>query len=290
MKLVDVAVPVPLAGTLTYAVPAALAGWLQPGQRVRVRVGSRALIGVVWAESSASPGARAHRDLESLLDCRPVLTAELLELARFAADYYLTPLGEVVATLLPGELPAWGDRTVTLTPSGALASPRDDLDRCLRDHLLARGRQRLHELAVAIGDPALVERIESWIADGRLADHSQTGGGARYGTAWELVGGDIERLRERCGRSAAGRAVVDWLAALGRPATSDELRDEVGASAAVLRRLERLELVRRFRQVTRDALDRHLLAADPTAAVEHRLGTQQAAALEAIVRALEAGA
>jgi primosomal protein N' (replication factor Y) len=289
VKLVDVAVPVPVAGPLTYAVPDGLTAWLRPGQRVRVRVGARRLVGVVWSDSTADPDARAYRPVEALLDREPLLPADLLELARFAAEYYLAPLGEVVASMLPGDLPAWGDRRIALTPAGALAPARDALDRDLRDLLLARGQLRLSELAAAVGSPVAADRVAEWAADGRLSDPGHSASGAHYQTAWTLASEAPKDLMARCGRSPAGRAVVDWLAALGRPATRGELASEVGASDAVLRRLERLGVVRRFRQVARGALDRHLLSADPTVAAPLVLRPQQEAALAALREALRRG-
>jgi len=289
VRLVDVAVPVPVAGPLAYAAPEPLEPWLRPGQRVRVRVGARRVVGVVWGESSADPGARVYRPVEALLDCEPLLPDDLLELARFAAAYYLAPLGEVVASMLPADLPAWGDRSVSLTPAGALAPPRDELDRALRDLLLERGRVRLSEVAAATADPGAADRIAGWVAEGRLAEPGQPAAGASYQTAWTLASEAPEELARRCGRSPIGRAVVAWLAALGRPATRSELQAEVGASDAVLRRLERLGVVRRFRQVARGALDRHLLGADPTAAEPLVLRPQQETALTALGAALHAG-
>ena len=56
-----------------------------------------------------------------------MLPGELLELARFAADYYLAPLGDVLAAMIPAEADSWGDRRVRLTDRGALAVHHDPL-------------------------------------------------------------------------------------------------------------------------------------------------------------------
>ena len=119
----EVAVPLPLP-PLTYAIPSTLAGQVAPGVRVRVPVGRRRLVGVVVAFAEAAPPGVNVRPLEGVLDCEPVLPPDLLDLARFTANYYLAPLGEVVRTMLPSDLPPWGDRRVWLTNAGALAPPR----------------------------------------------------------------------------------------------------------------------------------------------------------------------
>jgi primosomal protein N' (replication factor Y) (superfamily II helicase) len=47
------------------------------------------------------PGEIEVRDLETVLDEEPLLSAHLLELAEWIAQYYLAPLGEVLRSMLP---------------------------------------------------------------------------------------------------------------------------------------------------------------------------------------------
>jgi len=289
VDLVGVAAPIPFAGPLAYAVPPGLAPWLRPGQRVRVHLGKRRAVGVVWPDPVEIPAGVEVRPIEALLDLEPVLTAELIELARFVADYYLTPLGEVVAAMLPADLPPWGDRSLSLTPAGALAEPRDALDRELRDLFLAHGRRRASELAAAIAHADLPARLERWLGQGRLFDFGAEAVGRRYATALALATADRDALHERCGRSPLGRSVVDYLFALGRPATRDEIVAATGAGAAVLSRLQRRQVLRSFRQVERTGVDRHLLASPAQAAETLTLRPEQAAAWAGVREALAAG-
>ena len=75
------------------------------GCRVRVTVGKRELIGVVFTQRPLSqqgglPADELNPVLE-VLDCKPILPADLRRLLQWAAGYYHSPLGEVVATALP---------------------------------------------------------------------------------------------------------------------------------------------------------------------------------------------
>jgi primosomal protein N' (replication factor Y) (superfamily II helicase) len=289
VKLVGVAAPIPFAGPLAYSVPSGLEPWLRAGQRVRVRLGRRRAVGVVWPDPVEVPEGVETRPLDALLDIEPVLTPELIELARFVAEYYMTPIGEVVAAMLPADLPPWGDRSLALTPAGALAEPRDALDRELRDHLLESGRRRASELAATIAHLDLPARLERWLEQGRLVDYGAEAVGRRYATALTLAAADHGLLRERCGRSPVGRSVVDFLAALGRPATRDEIAAETGASDSVLRRLQRLDVLRSFRQVERIGVDRHLLESRAGGEEEIILSTEQAVAWESVRGALASG-
>jgi len=283
--LVEIAVPLPLPRPLVYSVPPALGPHLRIGLRVRVPVGRRNLVGFVWKLDAEAPEGVEARALLALLDLEPPLPDDLLALARFTADYYLAPIGEVLAAMLPQGLEPWGDRRVALTPAGALAPPRDALDLEIRDLLLEAGRAPLSALRERIGASGLAERLGELERLGRVTIHAAEARGGRYRAAFELAPGDPAELAERCGRSPAGRAVVGFLAAAGRPATADELR-ESGASGAVLRRLSELSVIRRFQQPERLDLGRHLLGspASPTDVVPT---ADQRAALSDLTAALE---
>jgi primosomal protein N' (replication factor Y) len=285
----EVAVPLPLAGALTYSIPASLVPYAKPGQRVRVPVGRRTVTGVLWRLVEAPPPGVTPRDLAALSDLEPVLPSDLLELARFAAEYYMAPLGEVVAAMLPQDLPPWGDRRVALTDAGALAPARDAFEARLRDLLLERGARPLSELRREFDEGDLSERIERLIGEGRLGSRDAEGRGRRYLAAVERAPGELAEQLTRCGRSGPGRRVLEHLATLGRPATVAELRADTGATDGVVRRLAGLGLLRRFTQPGRLALDRHLLAPESGAGARRlELRADQREALDALVGALAA--
>jgi primosomal protein N' (replication factor Y) len=106
-ELVEVAPlpPVPLHDLLTYEVPPALSAGVRPGVRVRIPLGRQVRTGVVTA-FTATPPVREMRSILEVLDADPFLTPELLDLARWAARYYLTPLADVLAAVVPTHLPA----------------------------------------------------------------------------------------------------------------------------------------------------------------------------------------
>lgn len=283
-RTAEVAVPLPLPDPLVYSIPEDWSHLVRPGLRVRVPLGRRSVTGVVWSLDPEPPDGVALRPLAALVDLEPPLPQDLLDLAKFAAEYYLAPIGEVLAAVLPQGLEPWGNRVLELTSAGAFAEPRDALERELRDLLLARGRQRLSEILSRLPDPGLPERIRELEAQGRVAPAG--GAGSRYRTAYEVVRGDRDEILARCGRSPIGREVVALLLGLGRPAGSDELA-AMGASSAVLRRLTRLGVLRRFSEPERLSLGRHLIGGGGGAALDLR--ADQQSALDQIAESLAAG-
>ncbi|HVC28539.1 MAG TPA: primosomal protein N' [Gammaproteobacteria bacterium] len=101
-----VAVPSPLYGYFDYLPPVdcEMSGLL-PGMRVQVPFGKRHVIGVLMeiAAHTDIPVARL-KHTHQVLDETPLIPADMLALARWAADYYHHPIGEVIQVLLPVSL------------------------------------------------------------------------------------------------------------------------------------------------------------------------------------------
>ncbi|MDM4771530.1 primosomal protein N' [Solimonas sp. SE-A11] len=171
LELVAVAVPVPLYKTFDYLVPSRLRGRLQAGMRVKVPFGRRHLVGIALeAPREAGMDTDGYRHVEELLDEEALLTREVLGLARWAADYYRHPPGEVAWALLPGNLrrgqPARlpEDPGLQLTRSGAAAlGELPSRKKALRSLLQALGPGPQPRSALPRG-PALATALESgWV-------------------------------------------------------------------------------------------------------------------------------
>ncbi len=295
----EVALPVPLAEPLVYAIPVGCGRIAVPGVRVRVQIAHRRLVGVIVGLRQEPPAGVAMRLLEAVLDRAPVLAPDLLDLARFTAAYYLTPLGEVLRTMLPASLEPWGDRRVWLTDGGALAPERAGAAgadrRALIDALRGGGRFTLSQLQASLGLDDIDAVLAELEAEGLVASEDGRARTARYVAAVELAPalagageGTAADRRAAIGRSAPGLAVAEFLAAAGRPATSAEVMDATGAGAGVLRRLVARGVLHQFTQVERLSLDRHRLsrpAAAPAAGLEREVDRPAAAPAGIVLRA-----
>jgi len=109
---VRVALPLPLATDYTYGVAEPLRDLVAVGMRVVVPVRERELIGIVTAIDAERPSMRL-RDVLALPDTEPLLDPCHLELARWLAAYYGTPLGLALRAALPAGM--WGASQVRLT-------------------------------------------------------------------------------------------------------------------------------------------------------------------------------
>ncbi len=287
-QVAEVAVPAPIHQTLSYGLPASLSSLAAVGCRVRVSLGKRRVVGVILRLHQEPPSGMRLKPIEEILDLEPVLTTELLQLAKFIADYYLAPIGDAIRVLLPSRLPPWGDRRISLTDAGALALPRSSGEEQLKQALLSRRRVRVAELQRDLKISDLGRLVEELRAAGKLSIDEPGRSGVRYIKAVELRPGDLDQQLALCGRSAKGRAVVDYLHALSRPVTVRDLQSAVGCGAGVVRRLEQLGLLRHFTQPERLSLGHHRMSVEEPR--EIILRDDQEAAVEPLMQGLASAA
>ncbi len=123
--IAEIAVFTPLDKSLHYIIPAPLRSSARPGVRVIAPLGRREVMGLILGidEAAPEPGRlEALRPVVSVLDELPVMTADLLDLCRWMADYYFYPLGEVLKTALPSQAVSDPVTTYGLTPAGVEAA------------------------------------------------------------------------------------------------------------------------------------------------------------------------
>ncbi len=115
---VQVALPIPVRGTFTYAVPAGqpVPG---PGCRVRVPFARTHHIGIVVEDPGSAP-PETLRPLEEVLDRSPLLPPDILALTRWIADYYLVSWGSVLHCAYPSGLDPSARSSYEWVPGGDL--------------------------------------------------------------------------------------------------------------------------------------------------------------------------
>jgi primosomal protein N' (replication factor Y) len=100
MKYAEVSVNSPVAQrrTFSYAIPGEMD--VRPGQAVLVPFGEKVLQGIVL-EINPLPAVEDTRDIIGIIEPEPLLSQFHIALARWISDYYLSPLFDAVALMLP---------------------------------------------------------------------------------------------------------------------------------------------------------------------------------------------
>lgn len=135
-----IAIDVPLRKTFDYCLPA---GWREPvptpGTRIRVPFGKQSTIGILLYSHHQQPAFQL-KAIEQVLDDAPLLNGELMDLLRWAADYYCHPLGEVITSALPARLrqgkPAVSQQDQSWTASTPSQGSKADLSRAPKQRAL----------------------------------------------------------------------------------------------------------------------------------------------------------
>lgn len=154
-KLANVALPVGVDSTFTYLIPPDLEQSAAVGARAVVPFGRRYVTGMI-VELPASTTLATLKPLKDVLDASPVLSDELLRLCLWIAEYYMTPLGEVIKTALPHGFAASNKRSVRLAPGVAPeaiteASSESPQRKRLFDYLAGNGVVHSTDLQKAAG-------------------------------------------------------------------------------------------------------------------------------------------
>jgi primosomal protein N' (replication factor Y) len=163
MRYAEVSVNSPAAQrrTFSYAIPPGLN--ISVGQAVWVPFGARLLQGVVL-ELSSCPAVAETRDIAGIIEDTPLLSPSQISLSRWISEYYLAPLFEAVAVMLP---PAFRRKAITFISAPA-APPEYDAFSLTPEqrqalHLVEKqGRVSLKELEKALGKkkaPSVVSQL-----------------------------------------------------------------------------------------------------------------------------------
>jgi len=116
-RFAEVAVPLPIDRTFTYAVPDKWTDRLRPGYRVVVPFGHRVLTGFVVG-LLRSTEVSGVKPIAALPDEFPIFSDEMLALTRWIAQYYMCGWGEALECAAPAGLAAAGTRRYLLCTTG----------------------------------------------------------------------------------------------------------------------------------------------------------------------------
>src|SRR3954451_5926801 len=162
-RFIEVALPVPLRRTFTYSLPDRIDRLVTAGVRVAAPLGKRMLTGYVLdifdhLLPDADVDAQKIKDISEVLDEEPLITGEIIELAKWTADYYFSFIGEVLRASLPAGMSTKGQRQFAITSHGrhslsGMLLPRHDREQVL-SYLEESGTVSEKELAKNFGPTA----------------------------------------------------------------------------------------------------------------------------------------
>ena len=160
-RLVDVALPIPLFRTFTYAVDGPTRHPLVPGARVVVPVRGGRAVGYCLGESDGvALGSTTPKAILDVPDAHPAVRPDLLNVCRWMSDYYVAPPGLVLRAALPSALGASRRPEPGVKARRMLVLARALPSLIERDKTFARSPQQraLYELVESLGARVSVEQ------------------------------------------------------------------------------------------------------------------------------------
>jgi primosomal protein N' (replication factor Y) len=295
----QVAFPVHLSKTFTYRLPPTIQEVARVGSRVVAQLGAKPLTGYVVAllprlRSGTSLIESEIKEVQELLDVDPPLTAEVLEITRWVADYYAAPWGEVMRAALPAGINATVEQVVSITAKGHeelsnLGTSSLGKARTNALQLLAtEGEFELNAFSLRIGaakPPQWLREMETegWVERSYRTRSTVTR--AKRRKAVRLVDSERDDLQTDNKRvtPAQQRAIEVLRAAHQNAMAVSDLIKAANVSESVVRTMVKREVVTEFEEdVRRDPLSRAEL---PNAEV-FELTNAQAGALQSIEKRL----
>ena len=279
-RFAEVAVPMAVHGAFTYSIPEEFLDAVKLGSRVEVEIGTKRTTGFVVGLLDEGPADTKLKPIRSLLDeDEAPLIPEVIDLCRWAAEYYIAPLGEMLRVALPANMGARGKREAVLVAGEeAIAAGLQKgtvLDADLP--LLQELSKRAIPLSILFDDMkvrrAAVERLKlAGVVDVR--DRLQDAKGVRYDRFAILEKNEADLPPKQT-------TAVELLAARGGEASIKSL-EHGGVSAAVLGALVKKGLVRVERRHRRHTLDAFLAGVGEVATPELEYSRQQLDAIASI--------
>ena len=160
-RFAEVALPLPLFQTFTYIVEEGLANPVVVGSRVVVPFRNRKEVGVCIGVSDVSPLKRKPKAVLESPDAEPAIGAQLLELCKWMADYYIVPLGVVLRTVLPAALTGAEDPRPTRKTRRVVSLGATIPTLLQREKTFSRSKQQraVFELIESLGGKTSVENL-----------------------------------------------------------------------------------------------------------------------------------
>jgi len=242
MGYAEVSVNSPIAQrrTFSYAIPPGLS--VDVGQAVLVPFGDKLLQGIIL-ELSQYPSVEETREIAGVIEPRPLLSPAQVSLARWISEYYLSPLFDAVALMLP---PGFERRALTLVsipsiPDGYDLSFLPPEQRNALELVRRQGKVSLKELEKTLGKKK-AQRIVSQLVKQGLAIKSYELEPVKARPKEELylslaIGADEARQEAaRLHQKGANRqaSLLDFLARQSEPVSLAEVRQQANGNKTVV--------------------------------------------------------
>ena len=161
---IDVIIPIPLQKLFTYGVTRAEAEFLKVGMRVSVPFGkSKIYTGIVYNIHNNAPTAYEAKDIQQILDDKPIVNEIQLKLWEWISSYYMCTLGDVMRAALPSAFILESETVITKNKGTIDASILKDEEFLIYDALHHQSSLKIHDISNILDKKNVLPIIKSLI-------------------------------------------------------------------------------------------------------------------------------
>ncbi|MDR2224217.1 MAG: primosomal protein N' [Flavobacteriaceae bacterium] len=247
---VEVIVPLALNPTFTYQVSQTEFEFIQVGMRVAVPFGkNKVYTAVVIDKHHNQPEMYQAKEIHEIIDLRPVVTAQQIDLWRWVADYYMCTIGEVYKAAMPSRLLLESETLIQWNEKAVIAiDDLDDSEYLLYEAMQTQAILKVDEIISILNKKKVFPVINSLLAKGAIVLQEELvekykPKQIRYVRIAENFLGDngLGALMEAVGKSEKQRALVmkyfQLNAVQKRPVSVKQLVEETETSNAIVKAL-----------------------------------------------------
>jgi len=165
---IDVIIPIPIQNLFTYSVNKEEAHFLKQGMRVTVPFGkSKVYTAIVYQVHTQEPGVYKTKEIEQILDEKPIITPIQIKHWEWLASYYMCTLGEVMRAAVSRAFLLESETVISLNTLTAI-----DLNTLTDDEILVieafqmQKDLRIHEIQDIIDKKAVLPLLHRLVDKG----------------------------------------------------------------------------------------------------------------------------
>jgi primosomal protein N' (replication factor Y) (superfamily II helicase) len=252
----EVVFNLPIKEPFTYKIPPEFSGKVKVGMRVFVPFGRRRITGYVVSLTAKWDKDIQLKSISDLPDAEPVVSEEILSLARWMGEYYQSSWGEAIRATLPAGLDDESREEFSITPDGIDALANGSLSKSAV-HILSlinkRSNITLKQCQKELGKNFSAYALTRLKQDGLLVASHQTRKskvGYQFFKSARLISPlpDEETIKNLLKRSPKQKLVFDFLRQ--KEINLSDLETRIPGSKSALRSLKDKNLVEVFTEKT----------------------------------------
>jgi primosomal protein N' (replication factor Y) (superfamily II helicase) len=242
-EFAEIVLPLPLAGSFTYSVPALLKKEIVRGCRVVVPFGrKKSYTGIVFELHSRRPTGFEVKPVTEVLKGH-IANCHLLDLIKWISAYYMSTKGEVLKAAFPSSLLPSGRMMITL--ANADADLLNEGERWLMEILEKKNNIYVDNLPAPVGKKSILNIVGSLLEKGLITSGEEVHEVSVSAEDMMVVPGDIKTPEEKLLRGSKQRDLFNtFLSFLNNepglkvlPVKRSELLKKSGATQATLKTL-----------------------------------------------------